>query len=148
MGAFMSASLLKWSSAARIAIATIQMHIIILKSIYEAVRLCVTALSSGTVDERVNAYWDTAVAAAVGSTEGDEEGGSITNGYLFFQLAQELCKHYDSCDSDGQSVLNNNLMAEFAAGQSALQSSQCDRALNSQSAIERMLQAILINNLR
>ncbi len=145
--AFMFASLLTRSSAARIAIATIQMHIIILNSMYEAVRLCETAMSSGTVDEGVDAYWDNAVAAAVGSTEGDDEGGSITNGYLFFQLAQDLCEYYDSCDSDGQSVLNSNLMAEFAAGQLALQSSQCDGALNSRSAIERMLQAILIDNL-
>lgn len=145
--AFMWASVLKRSSAARLAIATIQMHMIILSNMYDAVSSCETALSSGTVDEGVATYWDSAVAAAVGSTEGDEEGGSITNGYLFFQLAQELCGYFDSCDSDGQSVLNNNLMAEFAAGQSALQSSQCDEALNSRSIIESLLQAILIDNL-
>ena len=145
--AFMFASVLKRSSAARLAIATIQMHMIILNNMYEAVSSCETALSSGTVDESVYTYWDSAVAAAVGSTEGFEVEGSVTNGYFFFQLAQELCGYFDSCDVDGQSVLNSNLMAEFAAGQSALQSNQCEEVLNSRSTIERLLQAILIDNL-
>jgi hypothetical protein len=145
--AFMFASVLKRSSAARLAIATIQMHMIILNNMYEAVSSCETALSSGTVDESVYTYWDSAVAAAVGSTEGFEVEGSVTNGYFFFQLAQELCGYFDSCDVDGQSVLNSNLMAEFAAGQSALQSNQCEEVLNSQSTIESLLQAILIDNL-
>ena len=145
--AFTWASVLKRSSAARLAIATIQTHLIILNNMFEAVSLCETSLAAGTVDEGVNLLWDNAVAAAVGSTEGDEIGGSTSNGYLFFQLAQELCGYFDSCDSDGQSVLNKNLMSEFAAGQSALQSSECDLASNARSTIERLLQAILIDNL-
>ena len=143
-GPFELSSLLKNSAAASLSIATIDAHLYILDNLYEATRLCFASTES--LPPEMNAYWDRAVAATVGWTEGTDEGGSI-DGYLFFQIAQELCENWDSCGNDGQSIINTNLMNYFKTGQQALKNGQCEDAKSSQANIEKLLQAILIDNL-
>ncbi len=139
--AFLWSSVLKNSAAASLAIASIDLHMAILNNMYEAVSLCENSGDGSDL------FWDSAVAATVGWTEGAEEGGSGIDGYLFFQLAQELCEHFDSCEVDGVPLVNTNLMEEFKNGQEALKNGQCDDAKNSQVQIEKYLQSILVDSL-
>jgi len=147
---FLWSSVMKNSAAASLAIATIDMHMSILGNMYQAVTMCEDFSedpSTTTSFDGWDIYWDSAVAAAVGWTEGTEDGGSVIDGYLFFQLAQELCEDFDSCEIDGQSSINKMLIAEFKKGQVALGNNECEDAQTSKSAIESYLQAILVDNL-
>ncbi|KAL7554731.1 hypothetical protein ACHAWF_018259 [Thalassiosira exigua] len=140
---FAFASPIKSSAAASVAIVGIEMHLNILNHMYEAVECDQTGLSP----DGWEVHWDEAVASTVGSAEGMEEGGSSIDGYLFFQLAQEICEHFDTCDPDGQSVVNKRIMTEFTNGQEKLKNNLCAEAKESSLEIERSLQAILVDHL-
>ena len=151
-GPFVLSSVLKNSAAASLSIATIDLHMTILDNMYQALSLCEDYLNdpanpAGAGPVEAQAYWDSAVAATVGWSEGEEEGGSSIDGYLFFQLAQELCEHFDSCEMDGQPILNKNLIDEFKMGQESLKNGLCEDAKSSVAEIEKFLQAILVDNL-
>ena len=137
--AFSSASVIKKSAGASLAIATINMQMLILLNTYEAVENC----SEGGFEYSIS--WDRAVAAFVGSNEGTESGGSDVNGFLLFQLAQELCSQYDSCEEDGEPLINKKIMELFTVGLEALISGDCDGASVAQAQIESLLQAIVID---
>lgn len=144
MGAFQSASVLQKSAGASLAIATIDLQMAILLHTTEAVRLCLDSSAMGVLGGST-VYWDIAVAAFVGSNEGKDYSGSDVGGHLLFQLAQELCKQYDSCEDDGEPIINKNIMEQFNAGQIALSSGNCQGASDAQSNIESLLQAIIID---
>ena len=138
---FMWASVLKSSAAASLAIATIDMHMSILDNMYQA------QCQNDQVPQQWNLHWDNAVALTVGWSEGTEDGGSSIDGYLFFQLADELCAHFDNCDANGKSIVNKKLMEEFKYGQASLSSNQCSDAKAAMESIQIYLQAILVDNL-
>jgi len=142
--AFQYTSLLTRSAAASLAMATIDLHMVILLYTNEASVLCTDDGSDswgGSSD-----YWDSAVAAYVGSSEGEESGGSDVSGFLLFQLAQELCTAFGSCEDGGSnSIINKNIMQEFTAGQTALGSSQCEGVASATSNIAKLIQAILVD---
>jgi len=143
-GVFAYSSVLKNSAAASLSIATIDLHMTILDNMYQAISACE---APSTSSEDMGAYWDRAVAATVGWTEGIEDGGSDIDGYLFYQLAQELCDSFDSCEVDGQSVINRALMTEFKMGQENLKNGQCQDVKSNLATIENLIQAILVDNL-
>lgn len=140
---FFWSSVLKNSAAASLSIATIDMHLSILDNMYQAVECD----GEGKSIDGWDLHWDNAVASAVGWAEGSEDGGSSIDGYLFFQLAEELCEHFGSCDPNGESVVNQKLMAEFNYGQDKLKENDCAGAKLAKDAIEKYLQAILVDNL-
>jgi hypothetical protein len=131
---FSSASVLTRSAGASLAIATIHLHMVILLNMYEAVRVC----SEGGGEYRV--YWDKAVAAYVGSSEGKDTSGSEVSGNLLFELAQDLCNQFGSCEDDGGSIINRNIMDLFNAGDD-----DCAFASDGQGKIENLLRAILVD---
>lgn len=141
--AFQYTSLLTRSAAASLAVATIDLHMVILLYTNEAAVLC----TDNGVDDLggSNVYWDSAVAAYVGSSEGEDSGGSDVSGHLLFQLAQELCTQYGSCEDDGEPIINKKIMEEFTAGQTALSSGNCEGASVATSNIAKLIQAILID---
>eukprot|EP00804_Cyclotella_cryptica_P018112 CCRYP_005898-RB/>CCRYP_005898-RB protein AED:0.02 eAED:0.02 QI:1433/1/1/1/0.93/0.88/17/82/2547 len=143
VGNFVSTTPLQNSAAASVALATMDLHLAILENLYQAVQNC----RDGSDPLVVRALWDRAVALTVGWTEGQSEFGSQTDGYLFFQLAQEVCKLFNSCDSDGNSEINNRLLTEFNNGVGIISLSECDSLEEHVGAIETLLQTIVLDNL-
>ena len=138
---FESTSPLKNSAAASLALATIDMHIATLDIMYQAKAACILK------EEQASSYWDRAVAVTIGWSEGASEGGSDTDGHLFFQIAQELCENFDSCDENNHSKINNFMVEEFTTGLQYVKSFQCDRVQFSIDTIATLFQAILVDNL-
>ena len=139
---FASTSPLKNSAAASLALATIDMHIAALDIMYQAKTAC-----TARQQQQASSYWDRAVAITIGWAEGASEGGSETDGHLIFQIAQELCQHFDSCDEFGRSKINNLLIEAFSNGLQYVRTSQCDQLQSSITTIATLLQAILVDNL-
>ena len=138
---FRTLSPLATSAAASLSLAAIDLHFIILDNMYEAINMC-NDLKEGWGD-----HWDIAVAVVVGWAEGVQQGGSELDGYLIFNVAQQLCARFDSCDSNGNSVINIKIIEEFKNGQELLKNSLCDDAKVSAEAVETLLQTILVDNL-
>jgi len=139
---FESTSPLKNSAAASLALATIDMHIATLDSMYQAKTAC-----TAKKQQQASSFWDRAAAITIGWAEGASEGGSDTDGHLFFQIAQELCEHFDSCDENGHSKINNLVVEEFINGLQYVRTFQCDRLQSSIDTIATLLQAVLVDNL-
>ncbi len=139
---FESTSPLKNSAVASLALATIDMHIATLDIMYQAKAACILE-----EQEQASSYWDRAAAVTIGWAEGASEGGSDTDGHLFFQLAQELCEHFDSCDENNHSKINNFIVEEFRTGLQYVKSFQCDRVQSSIDTIATLFKAILVDNL-
>ena len=139
---FESTAPLKKSAAASLALATIDMHIAILDNMYQAQNACAAKQAQQT-----SMYWDRAAAVTIGWSEGPIDGGSDTDGHLLFQIAQELCDRFDSCEENGNSKINTLLIEEFKNGLQYAKTFQCDRLKTSTGAIETLLQAILVDNL-
>ena len=133
---------LKNGAAASLALATIDMHIATLDNLYQAQTAC-----AAKQQQQASSYWDRAAAITIGWAEGTSRGGSDTDGHLFFQIAQELCAHFDSCDENGHSKINNLVVEEFRNGLQYIQTLQCDRLQSSTGTIETLLQAVLVDNL-
>lgn len=80
-------------------------------------------------------------------TSGDDDSSYGMDGYLFYQLAEELCERFDSCDEDGSSIINPKLMEQFTIGQEKLKDVKCLEAKAAKETIEKLLQAIIVDNL-
>jgi hypothetical protein len=137
---FQWSSVLKNSAVASLAIATIDMHLNILDNMYQAVDCVDYAPKEGW-----DYNWDEAVASYVGWS--DISGDGPVDGYLMYQLAQELCEHYDSCDSFGHSFVGVKVLEEFKQAQASLKNNRCDEAKQSKDTIEKYLLAILVDSL-
>jgi len=133
---------LKNGAAASLALATIDMHIATLDSMYQAQTAC-----TAKQQQEASSLWDRAAAVTIGWAEGTLEGGSDTDGHLLFQIAQELCEHFDSCDENGHSKINNLVVDAFRNGLQYIQTLQCDRLQSTIGTIETLLQAVLVDNL-
>lgn len=126
------------SAAASLAMATIDMHLSVIDDIHQAIRKCDT---EGWED-----HWDSAIAATVGWTEVSGDGSSI-EGYLFYQLAEELCSNFDTCINDGDSLVNIQIMDKFKMGQEKLKNNECGEAAEVRDDILKLLQALLVDSL-
>ena len=136
---FSWSSPLQNSAAASLAIATIDMHLSILDDLFEAISLCADGIGWAE-------HWDGAAAGVVGWVDAaDDERSAV--GYLFFQLAEELCGHYDNCHEGGGAVLNDLLLAEFKHGRGNLQDKACEAAETSMLEIQAYLRVILVDSL-
>lgn len=133
---------LKNGAAASLALATIDMHIATLDSMYQAQTAC-----AAKQQQEASSLWDRAAAVTIGWAEGTLEGGSDTDGHLLFQIAQELCEHFDSCDENGHSKINNLVVDAFRNGLQYIQTLQCDRLQSTIGTIETLLQVVLVDNL-
>lgn len=140
-GKFVATTPLQNSAAANIALVTMDLHIAILDNLHQALDSC----RDGTDRLVVRALWDRAVALTVGWSEGQNEFGSDTDGYLFFQMAQELCALFDTCDINGNSETNKDLMSNFSTGAVVINESNCDSLEQNVKAIETLLQTILLD---
>ena len=139
---FESTSPLKKSAAASLAVATVDMHIATLDSMYEAKSAC-----DAKQQQQASSYWDRAAGLTIGWTEGTMNGGSDTDGHLLFQIAQELCDRFDSCDQYGHSEINNRIVESFQDGLQYIQTLQCDRLQISIDGIAKLFQTVLVDNL-
>ena len=142
-GSLASSSPLQNSAAASLALVTIDLHIAILEQMHQGVQSCRDG--NDALVSRV--FFDRAVALTIGWTEGRLESGSDTDGYLFFQIAQEVCKHFSSCDGDGDSIINKQLITSFSNADGILSLNDCNKLEEEVEIIETYLQAIIIDNL-
>ncbi len=136
---FKSLSPLRKSAAASLSIVTIDLHIAILDSMYQGIEVC----NQGGMG--ANRHWDEAVALFAGWAEGTQEGGSDSDGYLMFNIAQQICERYDTCDENYNSPVNGIIIQKFTTGQDFLEQLQCDDAEDAAKEIEKLIEAILID---
>jgi len=148
-GAFQYTSPLLNSAAASLAMTAIDLHLHIITKMYLAVDHCLAGVEGVSTKETTDtpaAAWDSAVACAVGSAEGSDERVEI-EGYVLYDLAEEMCSNFQSCNDDGKSQVNVKLIEEFSNGQSKLAGNKCEEAQNSAQVIESYIQAILVDTL-
>lgn len=138
---FKSLSPLSRSAAASLSIVSIDLHLAILDAMYQGIDVC---NQEGT---DANRHWDEAVALFAGWAEGVQERGSDSDGYLMFNIAQQICQRFDTCDENDNSPVNGIIIQNFNNGQDFLEQLLCDDALNSAKEIEKLIEAILIDNL-
>jgi len=140
--AFLWSSPLQNSAAASLAIATIDMHLSMLDDMRGAIINC---RSGGNWADN----WDSAVAAMVGWTVDAIKDDQVTgvDDYLLFQLAEELCVEFETCGDEGLSPINIRIIGQFMVGRERMTSLSCDEAEYSVTAIEKDLQATLVDNL-
>jgi hypothetical protein len=86
-------------------------------------------------------YWDQAVAFYAGSLEGSDGSGT---GNLLYHLADELCPEFGTCDENGTSKVNRDILDEFKAGQSKLTRSDCNGAEGSKNRIVALMSIPMI----
>lgn len=139
-GAFQYTSPLLNSAAASLAMTSIDLHLHIVAKMYLAVAQCQGIDGVNTTDSPAMS-WDSAVACTVGSAEGEIEGS------VLYDLAEEMCANFQSCNEDGKSQVNVKLIEEFLNGQNKLAGNQCEEAKNSAQLIESYIQAILVDTL-
>lgn len=139
-GAFQYTSPLLNSAAASLAMTSIDLHLHIVAKMYLAVAQCQGIDGVNTTDSPAMS-WDSAVACTVGSAEGEIEGS------VLYDLAEEMCANFQSCNEDGKSQVNVKLIEEFSNGQNKLAGNQCEEAKNSAQLIESYIQAILVDTL-
>jgi hypothetical protein len=143
-GNFASTTPLQNSAAASLALVAMDLHIAILENLYQAVLSC----QVGDDSLVYRALFDRAAALIIGWTEGRLESGSDTDGYLFFQIAQEVCEYFSSCDVNGDSAINTLLNTSFNNGAGIISNNLgCETVEEEVGIIETYLQAILIDNL-
>ena len=69
--------------------------------------------------------WDIMAAFLIGNLEGTENGGSPSNGYFLFDLAQEHCQEFGTCTKNHTAVVNEKLVTLLYAGRGAAKSNSC-----------------------
>ena len=139
-GAFQYTSPLLNAAAASLAMTAIDLHLHVVAKMYLAVDLCQGIDGVDTADTPAMS-WDSAVACTVGSAEGEIEGS------VLYDLAEEMCENFQSCNEDGKSKVNVKLIEEFSNGQSKLAANQCEEAKSSAQLIESYIQSILVDTL-
>ena len=143
-GNFISTTPLQNSAAASLALVFMDLHLAILENMYQAVKSCTDENDPLVGRELIGR----AAALTVGWAEGQAESGSDTDGYLYFQIAQEVCEHFSTCDESGNAMINKNLIASFNNGDGIISNQMpCDKVEEEVGIIENYLQAIMIDKL-
>lgn len=138
---FASTTPLQNSGAASLGLVTMDLHLAILDNMYTAVQSC----RDGDDSLVGRALFDRAVALTIGWAEGQQISGSSTDGYLFFQLAQEACKVFSTCDENGNSPINKQLIQSFSNADGIISAKMCDKLEEEVEIIETYLQTIIID---
>jgi hypothetical protein len=91
-------------------------------------------------------HWDQAVAIYTGSLDTDGSG----DGNLLYALADQFCAAFASCDEEGTSSVNREIMDQFTTGQLSLATQKCDDAETNKDRIVAlmavpMIQGTLVN---
>ena len=143
-GNFVSSTPLQNSAAASLALVFMDLHLAILENMHQAIQSC----RDGNDPLVGREFIGRAAALAVGWAEGQEESGSDTDGYLYFQIAQEVCAHFSSCDENGNAIVNKNLITSFNNGDGIISNEMsCDKVEEEVGIIENYLQTIMIDKL-
>jgi len=91
--------------------------------------------------------WDIAAANLIGSLEGPDDNGNPSDpGYFFFGLGQLRCEEFGTCDKDGNAEVNKALITLLYAGQSQLDSGNCDALKQTTEKIVDLLHVPLIQS--
>ena len=72
--------------------------------------------------------WDEGWAFYTGSIEGTDVGGSADGGQMVYALAEKRCENFGTCDADGVSAVNTELLELWHVGQDHLLAGDCDQA--------------------
>uniref|UniRef100_A0A7S4HQL1 Uncharacterized protein n=1 Tax=Odontella aurita TaxID=265563 RepID=A0A7S4HQL1_9STRA len=101
-------------------------------------------------DNGAERAWDEAVALYTGSLEG--ERGESGNGQFIFNLANELCVKFGTCNVDnneleGMSKANILVMEHFVTGQMLIEAGSCDRAEGHTHQIWKLMAVPLVQGL-
>lgn len=90
---------------------------------------------SGSAD-KARSDWDRGVALYVGSVEGIVAGGNSSGqGEWMYGLGNEVCGDFDTCETSGESTVNQVLMFAFMSVRDSLVDGECshmDRTLTNQ----------------
>ena len=76
------------------------------------------------------------MAFYVGSLEGADGSG---DGNLLYALADKRCENYGTCDDDGMSAVNSNVMQLFDRGLEEVQSGGCADLVSTKNAIVKQM---------
>ena len=90
-------------------------------------------------------HWDKAVALFAGSMDGSV-GGAFHSGNLLFGLANSVCAEFGSCEGT-YALINQKLLAQFAAGRVAITNLNCEDLLGVEDTISPLLSTILIQGM-
>jgi len=102
------------------------MYFAALQNAYEAVSDCISAQKLEF--SRPSDSWDKAAAILIGSLEGTQKNGT-SEGYMFYDLAQQYCQEFGTCLDDITNVdFNEELVSLLYTGRGATLSNSC-RAL-------------------
>ena len=86
---------------------------------------------------------DAAAAYFIGSSEGEEEGGTY-DGSLLYMLANRMCVHFDTCSSYNNADVNEKVVSLFYAAQGEIDVGACDSLDKTVKRIEGALTIPLI----
>jgi hypothetical protein len=127
------------------------MYFGVLQAAYEAVSDCTTtaSLRSGGSSES----WDRAAAMLIGHMEGIETNGT-KEGYMYYDLAQEHCKEFGTCQNDNTGVaVNDRLITLLYSGRGAVLGNSCKGLRKAADEISSLLlvpviQGALVSSIR
>jgi len=98
------------------------MYFAALQNAYEAVEDCKAQKSQTSKDSH---SWDQTAGILIGSLEGTAKNGT-SEGYMFYDLAQEHCLEFGTCTVDTTGVqLNEKLISLLYTGRGAVLSGSC-----------------------
>ena len=129
----------QWTVEQRHVVAIKSMQVLVmyfgaLEPLYEAIVTCENGDPSGD-------QWDQGAALWVGSLK-DAESDAAYNpkGYFYFDLAQEHCREFGTCEPDGSSSpINDKLLALWFTGRSAISRGSCSTARDVVQKISKLL---------
>ncbi len=124
--------------ATEAAMVIIVLHSYALDAMYTGIDYC----NKGDQDTY---WWDDAVASLVGWAEGTNTGGSASNGFLFYNIAQYLCDVSRTCKDGGDSEVNRLLMVALTEGKESLWALDCASAESRLADVELLLETVLVD---
>ena len=131
------------SPKARRAVVEDAMAIIVLHSY--AITAMYTGIDNCNEGKPDTYWWDDAVASLVGWAEGTESGGSNSNGFLFYEFAQNLCTDVDLCNIGDDSEVNRLLMLALTDGKQNLLDLDCSSADEDLAEVELLIETVLVD---
>jgi hypothetical protein len=109
-----------------------------LEKLYATINLCRDS-------DKLEAYesLDAAAAFIIGSSEGEEDGGSY-DGVLLFMLANRMCVHFKTCSPSNNAESNERIISLLYAAQGEIAVGACDSLDKTIRGIENALVIPLI----
>lgn len=110
-----------------------------LSQFYNSHILC-DAMGSSNNTTGISLAWDRGVALLVGSLEGHREGGApLSDGTLMYNLANEQCSRFGTCDESGRAKIIAEYARAFNSGRDAGVDGRCGEILASADEISRVV---------